>query len=173
LNCIRCGACLNVCPVYRQIGGHAYGWVYSGPIGAVLTPLYKGLGEWGEVAQASSLCGACFEACPVKIPLHDMLVGIRTKSAEAAVSSRWERLAFRLFARVMSRPRLYRFAQRAGRLLSRPFVRRGRLAIGLPPLGAWTRERALPALAPRSFREIWEAGLFAEAEPPLAALPDE
>src|SRR5690606_11411142 len=127
LNCIRCGACLNVCPVYRQIGGHAYGWVYSGPIGAVLTPLYRGLEEWGEVAQASSLCGACYEACPVKIPLHDMLIGIRRQSVEAGHGSTAERLLFRAFGFLMSRPQWYRRALAFARWAQRPFLRAGRL----------------------------------------------
>src|SRR5690606_31063490 len=125
LNCIRCGACLNVCPVYRQVGGHAYGWVYSGPIGAVLTPLFKGMDEWGEVAQASSLCAACYEACPVKIPIHDMLIGIRRKSVESGHGARSESLAFRGFGFLMRSPRVYRTALKIGRWLQRPFVRNG------------------------------------------------
>ena len=89
LNCIRCGACLNACPVYRHIGGHAYGGTYSGPIGAVLTPaLKKNVAEWDDIANASSLCGACYEACPVKIPLHDMLVSLRRRKVEAATATR-------------------------------------------------------------------------------------
>lgn len=159
LNCIRCGACLNICPVYRIVGGHAYGWVYSGPIGAVLTPLYQGMEEWGEVAQASSLCGACYEACPVKIPLHDMLVGIRTKSAAQGLAKPGEKLAFRAFGRMMGNPRLYRTAQRLGRWVQRPFVRRGRIQAAPPPLSAWLKGRSLPALAPRSFRDVWEREL--------------
>ena len=87
LTCIRCGACLNVCPVYRQIGGHAYGGVYSGPIGAVLTPLLGGREEWSDLPVATSLCGACHEVCPVGIPLHDLLVRLRTENvAEAALA---------------------------------------------------------------------------------------
>ena len=81
LHCIRCGACLNACPVYRQIGGHAYGWVYSGPVGAVLTPLLNHTSEAGELQEASSLCSACWEACPVGIPLQDMLLGLRRRRA--------------------------------------------------------------------------------------------
>lgn len=167
LNCIRCGACLNVCPVYRQIGGHAYGWVYSGPIGAVLTPLYKGIEEWGEVALASSLCGACYETCPVKIPLHDMLIGIRQKSAEAKLTHPVERLIFRGFGWMMERPGIYRAAQRAGRWLARPLVRDGRIRSAPPPLTGWITTRELPALAPRSFSEIWARALSSESEPVL------
>jgi len=159
LNCIRCGACLNICPVYRQIGGHAYGWVYSGPIGAVLTPLYKGIEEWGEVAQASSLCGACYDVCPVKIPLHDMLVGIRRASVETGKSKALERLAFRAFGFVMSRPGMYRAALKIGRLAQAPFVRKGRFRAAPPPLSSWLSHRSLPSLPKRSFREIWAKGI--------------
>jgi len=168
LNCIRCGACLNVCPVYRQIGGHAYGWVYSGPIGAVLTPLYKGIEEWGEVALASSLCGACYETCPVKIPLHDMLIGIRRKSASAKQTHPVERLIFRGFGWMMERPGLYRMAQRAGRWLAKPLVRNGRFRHAPPPLSYWTKTRELPAPAAKSFGEIWQSGFAEEKEPLLA-----
>ena len=167
LNCIRCGACLNICPVYRQVGGHAYGWVYSGPIGAVLTPLYKGMEEWGEVAQASSLCGACYETCPVKIPLHDMLIGIRRESAAAGYTHPLERLAFRGFGWMMKRPALYRTMQRAGRWLQRPLVREGRFRYAPPPLSSWVKSRSLPALADRSFREVWRSELSREREPRL------
>lgn len=166
LNCIRCAACLNVCPVYRQIGGHAYGWVYSGPIGAVLTPLYKGMDEWGEVAEASSLCAACYEACPVKIPLHDMLVGIRRHNVERQSGgghpSRWERWAFAAFGALMARPRLYRWGLKVGRWVQRPFVRNGHLRTAVPPLSRWQEGRELPALAQKSFRDLWAAGLADE-----------
>src|SRR5690606_34112645 len=98
LNCIRCGACLNVCPVYRHIGGHAYGGVYSGPIGAVLTPaLHKDEEDWDDVANASSLCGACYEACPVKIPIHDMLVHLRKRKVENVEQPWAERIGFQGF----------------------------------------------------------------------------
>ncbi len=159
LNCIRCGACLNVCPVYRHIGGHAYGWVYSGPIGAVLTPLYKGIDEWGEVAQASSLCGACYDVCPVKIPIHDMLVGIRRTGVEEGRSKRSERLMFKGFGFVMSRPGVYKMALKVGRLAQRPFVRKGRFKSAPPPVSDWVKNRALPALPKQSFREMWAKGL--------------
>jgi len=162
LHCIRCGACLNICPVYRQIGGHAYGWVYGGPIGAVLTPLYQGLEEWGELAQASSLCGACFEACPVKIPLHEMLIGIRRMSAVRGLTKPGEGLIFRAFGRMIGNPRLFRAAQLAGRWLQRPFVRRDRIRAGPPPLSGWLKGRSLPALASRTFREVWVKELQSE-----------
>ncbi len=129
LNCIRCGACQNVCPVYRQVGGTAYGWVYGGPIGAVLTPLLHGDQELGH---ASSLCAACDDVCPVKIPLHELLLGLRRDRAADSAGA-LERLAFRLWSFAWSRPRLFRWSVRlAGRA-------RGRL----PLLRRWTRTRDL------------------------------
>jgi len=154
LNCIRCGACLNVCPVYRQIGGHAYGSVYSGPIGAVLTPLLAPNAKNRELANASSLCGACFEACPVKIPLHDMLVHQRRRNAEAAGPG-LERSAFRGFAWLFSSPRTFALLSRLGRAAER-WLRRfpgPRWLARLPLLREWARHRSLPAPAARSFRE--------------------
>ncbi|HEX6971872.1 MAG TPA: LutB/LldF family L-lactate oxidation iron-sulfur protein [Limnochordia bacterium] len=154
LHCIRCGACLNVCPVYRQIGGHAYGWVYPGPIGAVLTPLMRGIENHGDVAEATSLCGACDEACPVKIPLHDLLIGIR-REARRLRPSRGERWAFGLWQIVMTRPALYRAALRIARLLQRPFLRDGRMVRAPYPLSEWTNGRDLPPIAKRTFRDRW------------------
>jgi L-lactate dehydrogenase complex protein LldF len=128
LRCIRCGACQNVCPVYRQVGGTAYGWVYGGPIGAVLTPLLHGD---AELSHASSLCAACDDVCPVGIPLHELLLGLRRDRA-AASAGILERLAFRLWSLAWSRPALYRLTTRMARLGGRtPFVRR------------WTRTRDL------------------------------
>jgi L-lactate dehydrogenase complex protein LldF len=160
LNCIRCGACLNVCPVYRHIGGHAYGSVYSGPIGAVLTPLLQPTPRAGELANASTLCGACFDACPVKIPLHDMLVELRRRNVERGDTPRSEKVAFGIYARVFSTPWLYRLV---GSVLR--FVQR--LAIGdgigrrwlmrwLGPIRGWTDHRALPAPPKQSFRDLWK-----------------
>ncbi|HZQ28894.1 MAG TPA: LutB/LldF family L-lactate oxidation iron-sulfur protein [Acidimicrobiales bacterium] len=108
LHCIRCGACLNVCPVYRQIGGHGYGAVYSGPVGAVLTPLLSAAEEAGELQNASTLCGACWQACPVKIPLQDLLLGLRRKKAEEATSFSGERLAWQAWGTAWSKPGAYR-----------------------------------------------------------------
>jgi L-lactate dehydrogenase complex protein LldF len=160
LNCIRCGACLNVCPVYRQIGGHAYGSVYSGPIGAVLTPLLVEDEKSRELANASSLCGACFEACPVKIPLHDMLVHQRRRNVEAS-SAPLERSAFRIFGWLFSSPKIFGPLSRLGRGLERALRRfpGSHWLERLPLLREWARHRALPPPAPRSFRE-----LFAEQE---------
>ncbi|HEX2044562.1 MAG TPA: LUD domain-containing protein, partial [Gaiellaceae bacterium] len=146
LNCIRCGACLNVCPVYRKAGGAAYGPVYSGPMGAVLVPLMVGLGRAPELPHASSLCGACTAACPVKIPLHELLLELRRDLVEGRVASRAERLGFALWSLAWSRPWSYRLSSALARA-ARPLA--GRLGPGrtwmsgreLPPLGRRYRDR--------------------------------
>jgi L-lactate dehydrogenase complex protein LldF len=158
LNCIRCGACLNVCPVYRHIGGHAYGSVYPGPIGAVLTPLLQPTPRAGELANASTLCGACFEACPVKIPLHDMLVQLRSRNVERGHAPRLEGRALALYAWIFSSPRLFRFVGRMMRWAQRIFLPDGTprkwLRFLLRPLGGWIDHRALPPPKPESFRAL-------------------
>ena len=116
LRCVRCGACLNICPVYRQTGGHAYGWAYSGPIGAVLAPGLLGLEEAMPLPYASSLCGACADVCPVRIPLPDLLVYWRERAVEAGLVAGTERLAMRGYAAVADRPGVYRAALSALRL---------------------------------------------------------
>lgn len=157
LNCIRCGACLNACPVYRHIGGHAYGSVYSGPIGAVLTPILHGFEGWEELPYASSLCGACTEACPVKIPLHDMLIQLRHEEVNEKRSPWRERLAFQAFGMVMSRPKLYSSAVKLSRLALKPFTsKENKIEKGPGPLKEWTKARNLPAPAKESFREWWQ-----------------
>jgi L-lactate dehydrogenase complex protein LldF len=150
--CIRCGACLNVCPVYRETGGHAYGWVYSGPIGAVITPLYEGFDKYGDLAYASSLCGACLDACPVKIDLPRMLLELRHDQAESKGSKSWlEKFAFRGYRIIASSRALYQLAAQVGKIVQIPFVRRGRIASAPPPLAAWTRGRDFPPLSARPF----------------------
>ncbi|MGI9117403.1 MAG: LutB/LldF family L-lactate oxidation iron-sulfur protein [Gaiellales bacterium] len=143
LHCIRCGACQNICPVYRQVGGHAYGWVYGGPIGAVLTPLLRGSGDGGEVALASTLCAACDDVCPVRIPLHDLLLGLRRRRVEDRVPRRREQLGFHLWAFAASRPALYRASTAAARGALRLLARDGRVRTRLPGLRRWTDERDL------------------------------
>lgn len=160
LHCIRCGACLNVCPVYRQIGGHAYGSVYPGPIGAVLTPLLAPEREQAaELAEASSLCGACTDACPVKIPLHDLLVALRTRSRERGEGRELERLGMAAFAALARRPELFAAAGRAARgtlrLLFGDGSRNRWLQRLLPGAGGWASSRALPEAPPRAFRDLW------------------
>jgi L-lactate dehydrogenase complex protein LldF len=146
LNCIRCGACLNVCPVYRKAGGGAYGPVYSGPMGAVLVPLLVGLERARALPHASSLCGACTAACPVKIPLHELLLELRRDLVEQEVAPATERLAFTLWSLAWSRPWSYRLSTAVARL-AQPLA--GRLGPGR----AWTSGRALPQLARRRFRD--------------------
>jgi L-lactate dehydrogenase complex protein LldF len=146
LNCIRCGACLNVCPVYRKTGGAAYGPVYSGPMGAVLAPLLVGLQRAPELPHASSLCGACTAACPVKIPLHEYLLELRRDLHEHGIAPRRERLAFALWSLAWSRPWSYRMSAALARL-AQP------LAARIGPGRAWAAGRALPPLARRSFRD--------------------
>jgi L-lactate dehydrogenase complex protein LldF len=119
LQCIRCGACQNICPVYRQVGGHAYGWVYGGPIGAVLTPLLRPSPAASELAHASSLCAACDDVCPVKIPLHDLLLGLRRDRVANRSASRVEAVGFRLWSYLWSTPFGYRASARVGRVATR------------------------------------------------------
>jgi len=137
LNCIRCGACLNVCPVYRQIGGHAYESVYSGPMGAVLTPLLAATGTSLDLAGASTLCGACYDACPVQIPLQDLLLSLRRINADTGGPAWSERAGWKNWARAWSRPGMYRKTVTAARRGS------GALPAGLVPKG-WRSGRTVP-----------------------------
>jgi L-lactate dehydrogenase complex protein LldF len=153
LNCIRCGSCLNVCPVYRQTGGHAYGWVYSGPMGAVLTPLLAASEpNAAELGSASSLCGACRQACPVDIPLPDLLLALRRRKAAAAPAA--TKAMWKTWAAAWSRPAAYRAT---GRLASRG-RRLAPLAARLPVAKRWTDHRAMPDLPARTFTDRWKAG---------------
>jgi L-lactate dehydrogenase complex protein LldF len=154
LACIRCSACLNVCPVYSRTGGHAYGSVYPGPIGAILTPQLRGTGGDSTLPYASSLCGACYEVCPVKIDIPRVLVHLRGKVVESGEAPRGERAAMRALAWTFGDPRRYERAQRAARAGSRPFARDGLIA-RLPGLGAWTQTRDLRAPPRQTFREWW------------------
>lgn len=157
LNCIRCGACLNACPVYRHIGGHAYGGTYSGPIGAVLTPALNGnVAEWDDIANASSLCGACYEACPVKIPLHEMLVFLRRRKNEAGLGSKLEAAGMKGFSAVMGKSGRYRRAVSALKLGQRLIVRNGVIRARIGPLKGWNTYRVTPSLPKQSFRDQWE-----------------
>ncbi|NMO97815.1 LutB/LldF family L-lactate oxidation iron-sulfur protein [Paenibacillus lemnae] len=156
LNCIRCGACLNACPVYRQIGGHAYGGTYSGPIGAVLTPaLKKNVAEWDDIANASSLCGACYEACPVKIPLHDMLVSLRRRKVEAGRGNKLEGLGMKGFAAIMNNSKRYRAVIRLGKIGQKLVARSGEIRLKAGPLKGWNTYRVTPTLPKHSFRDKW------------------
>ncbi len=158
LYCVRCGACLNVCPVYQQIGGHAYGSVYSGPVGSILTPGLYGLGPWHELPHASTLCGACREVCPVRIDIPRMLLELRRQTATARPAPLWLRAGIALHRHLAVRPRLYRLAQRLGCRLVRMRAREGWVARLPGPLAGWTAYRDFPALARRSFIDRWRAG---------------
>ncbi len=157
LYCIRCGACLNHCPVYRKIGGHNYPWVYSGPIGAIIIPQFLGASRNAWLPYASSLCGVCAEVCPVRIDIPKILLELRADFAKAKPddrSDKLERLGFRLWAWVMRHPRVYEIlGMMSSSLLSEsvpPLFDRG-------PLRAWLKERDLPALPERSFRQMWRS----------------
>jgi L-lactate dehydrogenase complex protein LldF len=182
LYCIRCGACLNTCPVYQKIGGHAYGWVYPGPIGAVLTPQLIGRERAPHLPFASSLCGACREACPIKINIPEMLLhlrheikegssvssarggivgashretGARTAGLKRRLGGLFERAAFKLWAAAMVDAKRYRRAGRLARIVQRIFGRRDAAGVYTLPVARWARTRQLPPLAPRSFSSRW------------------
>jgi L-lactate dehydrogenase complex protein LldF len=156
LACIRCSACLNVCPVYERTGGHAYESVYPGPIGAILTPQLRGIANAASLPYASSLCGACYEVCPVKIDIPEVLVHLRGRVVAESPPSRGERAAMRELARIFASERRYRGAQRVARIAGRPFVRGGRIR-RMPGLGAWTETRDLRPVARPTFREWWDS----------------
>jgi L-lactate dehydrogenase complex protein LldF len=150
LHCIRCGACLNVCPIFRNVGGYTYGTTYSGPIGSVITPHLRGLQDWKHLSAASSLCGACTETCPVKINLHHHLLQNR-RNAVRQKPSFFERLAHRTFAAIANRPVLWSIGKKLGRFaqpLQRPIQ-----GTVLDPARAWTKTRDLPPLAKESFKD--------------------
>jgi L-lactate dehydrogenase complex protein LldF len=154
LHCIRCSACLNVCPVYSRTGGHAYSSVYPGPIGAILVPQLIGVENAASLPFASSLCGACYEVCPVKIDIPTVLLHLRAKAVEAKAPTT-ERVLMRSVAWVFRGPRRLAAVQRLGRLGQRPFVR-GNSIRRLPgPLANWTRSRDLKPIAVESFRAWW------------------
>jgi L-lactate dehydrogenase complex protein LldF len=159
LNCIRCGACLNACPVYRHIGGHAYGGTYSGPIGAVLTPALKAndVAGWDDIANASSLCGACYEACPVKIPLHDMLIYLRKRKVQANVTDLDERVGMKGFQVVMTNAKRFQGVLKLARLGQPLLARKGFIKARIGPLNGWNAYRHTPALPKQSFRERWDS----------------
>jgi L-lactate dehydrogenase complex protein LldF len=155
LFCIRCGACLNACPVYRKIGGHAYGGTYSGPIGAVITPLFDGLKANYHQPHASSLCGACQAACPVKIQIPELLIRNRAAQHEQHIAPRSEELIYKIWSRLMRSPTSYRLMSRSAAWFLSWFARDGWLSKLPGPLSGWTACRDFPAPARRSFRQQW------------------
>ncbi len=153
LHCIRCSACLNVCPVYSRTGGHAYGSVYPGPIGAILTPQLQGLREHASLPYASSLCGACYEVCPVKIDIPKVLVHLREQVPHPLT----ERAAMGAVGWIFGGSRRLAAAQRLGRVAQAPLVRRGAIHRLPGPFSGWTRGRDLRPVAKRSFRAWWRS----------------
>ncbi|MGH9820025.1 MAG: lactate utilization protein LutB domain-containing protein, partial [Pyrinomonadaceae bacterium] len=161
---------LNACPVYQQIGGHAYGSVYPGPIGAVITPQLIGISKAKQLPYASSLCGACRDVCPVKIDIPELLLHLRAEIVDGSSADRkrkvGERLAFKIYGSMWSSPLLYNFGIKAARMMQKLVVSNGRIgkASGfisklVPALGAWTVWRDAPTIASKSFREQWKEGL--------------
>jgi L-lactate dehydrogenase complex protein LldF len=161
LGCIRCGACLNVCPIFRNVGGHTYGTTYSGPIGSVITPHLRGLTQWKHLSDASSLCGACTETCPVKIDLHHHLLQNRRNGATEKPSW-WQKIAFKIFAPIANKPALWSLVTKSGRFgqIFHGLVKGG----PLDPAQAWTKTRELPPIAGQSFREWWKEKEMKKAE---------
>jgi iron-sulfur cluster protein len=157
LRCIRCGACMNHCPVYQKVGGHAYGWVYPGPMGSVLTPSYVGLDKAIDLPQAATLCGECNAVCPVGIPISDLLRKLREKQVERGLRPWGERMALAAWGFVAMRPAFYAlFTKLAVRLLER--AGGSRRSIGRLPFGrGWTATREMPAPVGRTFRELYAA----------------
>jgi L-lactate dehydrogenase complex protein LldF len=151
LYCIRCGACLSHCPVYRKIGGHNYPWVYSGPIGAIITPQFHGITSDTWLPFASSLCGACAEVCPVKIEIPKLLLKLRedvTEQQRKSGSDGSERFAFQLVAWIVTHPKVYLFLASLGSIVF-PLIPK------IGPLKKWTSQRTLPEPAKQSFHQWW------------------
>ncbi|HLR22393.1 MAG TPA: LutB/LldF family L-lactate oxidation iron-sulfur protein [Pseudogracilibacillus sp.] len=153
LHCIRCAACINVCPVYRHVGGHAYGSIYPGPIGAVLTPLLDGYEDHKELPYASSLCGACTEACPVKIPLHEQLIRHREIIADEEKDTPIpEKALMKGFAKWASTPTAYKMSAAMARTAMKPWSKDEKIENGPGPMKGWTNSRNFPAPSETSFR---------------------
>lgn len=164
LACIRCGACLNICPVYGRIGGHAYNSPYCGPIGAVVTPLLKGVNRHADLCKGETLCGACKDVCPVENDLPRMLSALRHKLAygdafwQVKPHNRLEALGFRLWLRVIKSPRLYGLLLRLGRRIQSGRIGPGGMISAMPgPAGNWTRDRDLRPLSQQRFADRWRA----------------
>ncbi|MFM7658272.1 MAG: lactate utilization protein B [Burkholderiaceae bacterium] len=155
LRCIRCGACMNHCPVYQKIGGHSYGWVYPGPMGSVLTPSYVGMENAVDLPQASTLCGECHVVCPVKIPLPDLLRKLREKQFKQGLRPAFEYMAFGIWAFFAQRPKLYRFATKWAARVLKLMGGQQRLIHVLPGAAGWTDQRDMPAPSGKTFREIY------------------
>ena len=152
LHCIRCAACINVCPVYRHIGGHAYGSIYPGPIGAVLTPLLDGYENHKELPHASTLCGACTDVCPVKIPLHEQLIRHREIMVEKNMAPTGEKIAMNGFVKWSTHPAAYKLSSKLARTALKPWTKDETITNGPGPLKNWTAQRDFPAPSQQTFR---------------------
>lgn len=155
LRCIRCGACMNHCPVYQKIGGHAYGWVYPGPMGSVLTPSYIGVENALDLPQASTLCGECHVVCPVKIPLPDLLRKLREKQFAAKMRPGMEYAGLAIWSFLAQRPALYALATKIAARALKWMGGSRRLISRLPFAGGWTDTRDMPAPSGKTFRELY------------------
>jgi L-lactate dehydrogenase complex protein LldF len=158
LHCIRCGACLNICPVFRHIGGHSYGTPYPGPIGSVLVPRLEGE-KFEHLSYATTLCGACTSVCPVKIDLHHHLLENRRDFTEAGHGGASQRFQFKMFKTAMMNPTIYKMGGWFTRKSLRLLYALGLSGSVLDPLREWNRGRATIPMASRSFRAIWKKEL--------------
>ena len=156
LGCIRCGACLNACPVYKSIGGHAYGDTYPGPIGSILTPELRGKGEWKELPGASSLCGACRDVCPVRLDIPRMLLVLRNEGNKESPASLDLRLGMKVFRLIAPRPGLYKLAAAVGRRALRLIAKDGWVKKAPGLAGGWTKVRDLKAPAAKTFQQLFQ-----------------
>jgi L-lactate dehydrogenase complex protein LldF len=165
LRCIRCGACMNHCPVYQNVGGHAYGWVYPGPMGSVLTPTYIGIENAGDLPNAATFCGECAVVCPVKIPLPDLMRKLREKQFDLRLRPWSERMAVKAWGFAAKRPKFYAFMSRLGVRFGALLGGKEKLIHRLPGLDGWTDGRDMPAPQGRTFRELYKerAPLAAQA----------
>ena len=154
LRCIRCGACMNHCPVYQNVGGHAYGWVYPGPMGSVLTPTYVGIENAGDLPNAATFCGECEVVCPVKIPLPDLMRKWRERQFDMKLRPFGERAAIAVWGFFVMRPALYAFASRIGARIAAWMGGREKLIHKLPGIDGWTDGRDMPAPTGKTFREL-------------------
>lgn len=153
LRCIRCGACLNVCPAYRQIGGHSYGSIYPGPIGSVLSPILGGYDDFKDLPYACSLCTACNQVCPVKIPLANLLLKHRSKMAEQGITPTLEKLSIQMFTLANNHPTLWKVGMNIGAKLSKKFIKNGKAPLNIGAISEWTKTRDLPEAEGESFRQ--------------------
>ena len=155
LRCIRCGACMNHCPVYQNVGGHAYGWVYPGPMGSVLTPTYVGIENAGDLPNAATFCGECAVVCPVKIPLPDLMRKLREKQFDLRLRPWGERAGIALWSYAARRPKLYAALTKMAARVASWMGGRDKLIHRLPGLDGWTKGRDVPAPEGRTFRDLY------------------